>query len=66
MLAAKSSCREKSSCLSVQLAKGDIRDELNLVDHPELLGKQVFLRGDIVESYYGIPGIQNISEYKFK
>lgn len=66
VLAAKSSCREKSSCLSVQLAKGDIRDELNLVDHPELLGKQVFLRGDIVESYYGIPGIQNISEYKIK
>ena len=52
--------------MSVQLAKGDIRDDLNLVDHPELLGRQVFLLGDIVESYYGIPGVQNISEYRLK
>ena len=66
VIATKSSCTDKSSCLSVQLAKGDIRDGLNLVDNPDLLGRQVFLRGDIVESYYGIPGIQNISEYKLK
>ncbi|MBO4670531.1 MAG: DUF4493 domain-containing protein [Bacteroidales bacterium] len=66
VLAAKSTCRDKQQCLSVQLAKGDIRDDLNLVDHPELLGRQVFLCGDIVESYYGIPGIQNISEYRLK
>ena len=66
VIASKSSCRDKQECLSVQLAKGDIRDDLNLVDHPELLGRQVFLLGDIVESYYGIPGIQNISEYRLK
>lgn len=66
VIATKSSCTEKSSCLSVQLAKGDIRDALNLVDNPENLGRQIFLKGDIVESYYGIPGIQNISEYRFK
>ena len=65
-IASKSSCTDKESCLSVQLAKGDIRDGLNLVDNSELLGKQVFLKGDIVESYYGIPGIQNITEYKIK
>ena len=66
VIAAKSSCKDKASCLSVQLAKGNIRDELNLVDSPALLGCQVFLKGDIVEAYYGIPGIQNISEYRFK
>lgn len=66
VLAGKSSVKEKSSCLSVQLAKGKIRDALNLVDHPELLGRQIYLRGDIVEAYYGIPGIQNITEYEFK
>lgn len=65
-IASKSSCTDKEACLSVQLAKGDVRDGLNLVDNPELLGKQVFLKGDIVESYYGIPGIQNISEFKIK
>lgn len=66
VLASKSSCKDKAACLSVQLAKGDIRDDLNLVDHPENLGRQIFLKGTIVEAYYGIPGIQNISEYQWK
>ncbi len=66
VIASKSSCTDKGSCLSVQLAKGRIRDELNLVDNPENLGRQIFLKGDIVESYYGIPGIQNISDYRIK
>jgi len=66
VIAAKTTVKDKSVCLSVQLAKGKIRDGLNLVDNPELLGRQVFLKGDIVESYYGIPGIQNITEYELK
>ena len=65
-IANKSSCKDKENCLSVQLAKGDIRDELNLVDHEGYLGRQIYLKGEIVESYYGITGIQNISEYKWK
>lgn len=66
VIASKSSCTDKSSCLSVQLSKGNIRDALNLVDNPELLGRQLFIKGDLVESYYGIPGIQNISEYDWR
>lgn len=66
VLAGRGSCRDKNSCLSIQLAKGDIRDEINLVDHEDYLGRQIYLKGDIVESYYGIPGLQNISEYKWK
>ena len=66
VLAAKSNCRDKEICLSVQLSKGDIRNDLNLVDHEDLLGRQVFLRGDLVEAYYGIPGLQNISEYALR
>ncbi len=66
VLASKSACRDKESCLSVQLAKGDVRDALNLVDHEDLLGRQVFLKGDIVEAYYGIPGLQNISQYELR
>lgn len=65
-IAARSSAAEKASCLSVQLAKGKFRDELNLVDHPEMLGRKVCLKGKIVGSYYGIPGIQDLSEYSFK
>lgn len=66
VLAAKSSCTDKSVCLSVQLAKGDARDALNLVDHPDLLGRQVYLKGEIVPSYYGIPGMQGITAFELR
>lgn len=64
-IATKSSCCDKDACLSVQLASGKIRDALNLVDNPDLLGKKIYLKGDIVQAYYGIPGIQCITEYSF-
>lgn len=66
VIASRSSTTDKSSCMSVQLQKGNIRDALNLVDNPDKLGTQVFLKGDIVEAYYGIPGIQNITEFEFR
>ena len=62
-IADKASCTDKASCMSVQLSSGAIRDALNLVDNPGLLGTQVWIKGDIVAAYYGIPGIQSISEY---
>lgn len=62
----RSSTDDKDDCLSVQLPAGDIRDDLNLVDNPHLLGRKIYLRGDIVEAYYGIPGIKNISEYELQ
>lgn len=64
LLGPKSSTKDKDACLSVQLPSGDLRDALNLVDNPGLLGKKVYLRGDVVEAYYGIPGIKNITEYR--
>lgn len=66
VIAARSSVKDKESCLSVQLSKGDVRDALNLVDHPENLGRQVWIKADIVSSYYGIPGLQNISDFRIK
>ncbi len=66
VIAAKSSGTDKESCLSVQLQKGDIRDALNLVDNPSNLGRQVFLKGDLVPKYYGIPGIQNLTGYRLE
>lgn len=66
VLAPRSTTSEKSSCLSVQLASGDVRNDLNLVDHPGNLGRQLLVKGQIVASYYGIPGVQNISEYRWK
>ena len=64
LLGPKSSTVDKDACLSVQLPSGDLRDVLNLVDNPRLLGTKVYLKGDIVEAYYCIPGIKNISEYR--
>lgn len=62
-IAARSSAADKSSCMSVQLPSGKFRDELNLVDHPSLIGTKICIKGDIVSAYYNIPGIRNITEY---
>lgn len=64
LLGSKSSVKNRNSCLSVQLASGDIRESLNLVDNPSLLGRKVCLKGDVVESYYGLTGIKNVTEYE--
>ncbi len=63
LLGPKSSTSVKSSCLSVQLPSGSLRDALNLVDNPSNLGCKVALKGDIVDAYFSIPGIKNISDY---
>jgi hypothetical protein len=66
VLGTRSSVTDRDYCLSVQLQKGDIRDALNLVDNPDILGRYVYLKGDIVEAYYGMPGLRNITEYGLK
>jgi len=65
-LGLRSGTEDKSYCISVELKSGAIRDALNLEDNPELKGRQIYLRGDLVTAYYGIPGLKNISEYQFK
>ncbi len=64
LLGPRSSTVDRDACLSVQLHSGDIRDALNLVDNPELLGRKICLRGDIVESYYGICGLKQITGFE--
>ncbi len=64
LLGPRPSTSDKDACLSVQLLSGGIRDALNLVDNPELLGRKVCLKGNIVESYFGIPGIKYITDYE--
>ena len=66
VLGSRSSSSSRSSCLSVSLPSGEIRDELNLVDNPHLLGRKVYLKGDVVESYYGMPGLKNLVDYEMK
>lgn len=66
VLGGRSSTADTRYCLSVELKSGKVRDELNLQDNPSLEGRQVYLKGDLVSAYYGIPGLKNVSEYQFK
>lgn len=66
LLAPDRNSADKDACLAVQLRQGAIRDAINLVEHPELLGRMVYLKGDLVEKYYGIPGLQNLDSYRIQ
>lgn len=66
-IAGRASITDKESCLSVQIpSKASARDALNLVTNPENLKRKVFLKGNIVESYFDIPGIKNVTDFVFE
>lgn len=65
-IAARSSVTAKASCVAVELPKGAVRDELNLVDHPEYIGTRIYVKGNIVSSYFGTVGLKGTSEYQKK
>ena len=65
-IAARSSVTAKASCVSVELPKGKIRDALNLVDHPDLIGSRVYVKGNIVASYFGTTGMKSVTDYALK
>ena len=65
-IAARASVTAKSSCIAVELPKGNIRDALNLVDHPDLIGTRVYLKGSLVPSYFGTTGLKSVSDYVLK
>jgi hypothetical protein len=50
----------------VELPKGKVRDALNLVDHPNLIGKRVYVKGDLVAGYFGTRGLKNTNDYVLK
>jgi hypothetical protein len=62
LLGPKSTTSDRSVCISVALPSGKIRDALNLVDNPDMLGRKVCLKGDLVEAYYGLPGLKNVDD----
>ena len=65
-IATRSSVTAKASCVAVELPKGSVRDALNLVDHPDLIGTRVYLKGNIVQSYFGTTGLKGVSDYVLK
>jgi len=66
LIAPSTASAVRDDCLAVQLRKGDLRDALNLVDHPENLGRLVYLKGTLVAKYYGLPGLQDIGDWRLK
>ena len=64
LLGPRSSSSSRSACMSVHLPAGSVRDGLNLVDNPHLLGRKVYLKGDVEASYFGLTGLKNTSEYQ--
>ncbi len=53
-----------ANCIIVQLPKGNIRNELNLVDHADYYKKQVKITGSI-EKYFQQAGLKNPTAYEF-
>ena len=65
-IATRSTVTAKASCVAVELPKGSVRDALNLVDHPDLIGTRVYLKGSLVTSYFGTTGLKSVSDYVLK
>lgn len=56
---------EKSKCAPCQLeANSDVRDDLNLVDNPHVLGRKVRLYGK-VHTYFGVMGLKPVVNYEW-
>lgn len=62
LIAASANETNVSKCMPVQLPSGDIRNNLNLKDHPENLGKEVTLHGSL-EAYFKVAGLKSATEY---
>lgn len=65
VIAGRAGTTDKDYCISVELKAGAIRDALNIVDNPGNVGRKIYLRGDLVDAYYGIVGMKQLTEYQW-
>lgn len=56
--------RNYEKCIVLQLPNTDVRTALNLVNHPDNLGKLITVKGTL-EKYFGTQGVKNISAYNW-
>lgn len=59
LLAPSMSERYRNNCFAVELPSGPVRDALNLVVHPHLVGSAITVTGTIAEQYFGYMGIKS-------
>lgn len=60
VLSSNSDASSADECIPIQLPYGEIRNGLNLADHPENYKQEVLLYGTL-ETYYQAPGVKNVS-----
>lgn len=60
VLSSNSDASSADDCIPIQLPYGEIRNGLNLADHPENYKQEVLLYGTL-ETYYQAPGVKNVS-----
>jgi len=53
----------RSLCAGVALSAGSVREALNLKSNPSNLGKKVWIKGTITDSYFGLKGINSVTDY---
>lgn len=63
-MAESSTETEGKNTFPLQLPSGDIRVALNLQDHPENVGKEIKVKGNVL-TYYGGIGMTGTSAYEF-
>lgn len=54
--------RNREKCFSVELSKTSVKEALNLVSHPENLGRKVWLYG-VVSDYFSMPGLKKVTDF---
>lgn len=54
---------ERENMVSVELSATKIKEALNLVDNEDLFGQKIYIKGNIVESYFGLNGVKAVKEY---
>ncbi len=63
-IAASPVCTTRDECAAVELASGsDLRESVNLVDHPERLGSKIYIKGTITASYFDLTGIKSVKDF---
>ena len=65
LIAATPDERDWTKCVPVQLPSGDVRNALNLGDHPDNQGKEVCLYGQTGSKYCSAYGVRSVSDFNW-
>lgn len=64
-IAGKPGATDKDDCIILELKRKNIVSTINIMSNPDNVGRKVFVKGEIVPSYFGVVGVKNISDAGF-